>query len=84
MKAPPPGKRAIYINEARTSKYPTVLTGPSLALTKPISFSDSDASAVLFPHNDALKWVRSKQDGGHSKNCPSNGSVLKPNLTCRV
>ena len=53
-KAPPPQKRSIHINEARKSKYPAVLTGPPLAPSKPISFSDSDASTVHFPHNDAL------------------------------
>ena len=31
-----------------------MLTGPPLALSKPISFSDSDTSAVHFPHNDTL------------------------------
>jgi len=31
-----------------------VLTGPSLAPSKPISFSDSGASTEHFPHNDAL------------------------------
>ena len=36
------------------SKYLTVLTGPPLAPSKPISFLDSNASVVHFPHNDAL------------------------------
>ena len=47
-------KMAIYINEARRSKYPMVLTGPPLALSKPRSFSDFDTPAMHFPHNDAL------------------------------
>ena len=36
------------------SKYPMVLTRPPLAPSKPISFSDSDASVVHFSHNNAL------------------------------
>ena len=33
---------------------PTVLTGQPLVPTRPIFFSDSDATFVHFPHNDAL------------------------------
>ena len=47
-------ERAIYIKEARRRKYTTVLTGPPLVSSRPISFSNSDALAVLFLHNDAL------------------------------
>ena len=47
-------ERAIYISEARKAIYPTMLTGLPLAPSKPVSFSDSDALTVHFPHNDAL------------------------------
>ena len=54
IEGPTSRERAIYINEARMSKYPTVLTGPPLAPSEPISFSDSYGSAMHFSHNDDL------------------------------
>jgi len=47
-------EKVIYINEARKSKYFTVLTDLPLTPRNPISFSDADAMVVHFPHNDAL------------------------------
>ena len=46
--------KAIYINETRRSKYPTVLTDPPLTPSRPNSFSDADIMVVHFPYNDAL------------------------------
>ena len=43
-------KRAIYVNMARRM----VITGPPSTPGKPITFSDADVHAALFPHNDAL------------------------------
>ena len=47
-------EQAIYVSEARKAIYSTALTGPPLALSKQVSFSDSEASTVHFLHNDAL------------------------------
>ena len=47
-------KKAIYINEARRSRYPTVLTDPPPTSSRPISVSDANAMAVHFPHNNTL------------------------------
>jgi len=41
-------EKAIYINKARMSKYPIVLIGPPLTLSRLISFSDADVLAVHF------------------------------------
>jgi len=43
-------ERAIYVNMARRM----VLTGPPSTPGRPITFSDADVHAALFPHNDAL------------------------------
>ena len=77
-------ERAIYIRKARKAIYPTVLTGPPLALCKPVSFSDSDASIVHFPHNDALiitmligncRVSKVLVDGGSSVNVLYGGAL---------
>ena len=47
-------EKAFYINEARRSIYPTMLTNSPLSSSRPISFSDADAMVVHFSHNDAL------------------------------
>ena len=73
-------KKAIYINEARRIKYPTVLTSPPLAPSKPISFSSSCSSATIeclksWSMDEALSTSNSeasRQDGGHSRNCLGN------------
>ena len=44
----------IYINEARRNDYPAILTSPPSSPGMPIFFSEIDAYAVHFPHNDAL------------------------------
>ena len=44
----------IYVNETRSDKYPVILTHPPSPLGKPIFFSEEDAYAVHFPHNDTL------------------------------
>jgi len=41
-------EKAIYINKAHMSKYPTVLIGMPLTPSRPISFSDADVLAVHF------------------------------------
>ena len=43
-------ERAIYVNMARRM----VLAGSPSTLSRPITFSDTDAHTVLFPHNDAM------------------------------
>ena len=47
-------EKAIYINEARRSRYPMVLKDLPPTLSRLISFSDADTMVVHFPHNDAL------------------------------
>ena len=47
-------ERAIYVNETRRGSYPTILTSPPSSPSKPIYFSETDAYAMHFPHNDAL------------------------------
>ena len=47
-------EKTIYINEARRSNYPMVLTGPPPFPCRLISFSEVDVYAVHFSHNDAL------------------------------
>ena len=47
-------ERAIYVNEARRDDHPTILTSSPSSLGKPIYFSETDAYAVHFLHNDAL------------------------------
>ena len=47
-------EKAIFINEAYRSKYPTMVANPPLTLSRQISFSDKNAMAVHFSHNDSL------------------------------
>ena len=46
--------RTIYINEAWKDNYPAMLTRLPLPLGRPVFFSEEDAYAVHFPHNDTL------------------------------
>jgi len=47
-------EKAIYINEARRSNYPTLLIGLPPFPSRSVSFTEADACAVHFPNNDAL------------------------------
>ena len=47
-------EKVIYVNETRRTNYPTVLIGPPLFLSRLVTFSEDDAYAVHFLHNDAL------------------------------
>lgn len=46
--------RKIYVNQARRDLPFSNFTSPPLPPTKPITFTDEDATGVHFPHNDAL------------------------------
>jgi len=69
-------ERSIYINEARRTNYPTIMTGPLLTSSKPIMFSEADACVVHFPHNNALIITMHIDNGQVSRNLVDKGSSV--------
>jgi len=47
-------EKVIYVNEARRGGYPIILISLPSSPGRPIYFSETDAYAVRFPHQDAL------------------------------